>query len=257
MKLRALLILALLSCALVRPRARHIFAADSVVEAKRYDNTHEFKVKQLVVPAAMIGIGLFAKHNGWLSKLDNSVQDGLRGDRHKRIKVDEYTLYAPIVGAYALDVLGVRGQHNYKDLTIISAMSYAIMLTLTQSTKHIFKECRPDRSSRSSFPSGHTANAFTGATILWEEYKGVSPWIGVVGYAVATGTGFLRMYNNKHYLRDVVAGAGMGILSARLAYWLYPVIFHHDTGKKTYATHIVGAPYIGDNQAGCTAFITF
>jgi membrane-associated phospholipid phosphatase len=44
----------------------------------------------------------------------------------------------------------------------------------------------------------------------------------VAGYAVAVGSGVLRMYNNKHWLNDVVAGAGVGILSTRLAYWLYP-----------------------------------
>jgi len=32
------------------------------------------------------------------------------------------------------------------------------------------------------------------------------------------------MYNNKHWLGDVVAGAGIGIMSTKLAYWMYPVI---------------------------------
>ena len=36
--------------------------------------------------------------------------------------------------------------------------------------------------------------------------------------------GFLRMYNNKHWLSDVVAGAGIGIMSTKIAYWIYPVI---------------------------------
>jgi membrane-associated phospholipid phosphatase len=43
-------------------------------------------------------------------------------------------------------------------------------------------------------------------------------------YAVATGTGILRMYNNKHWLGDVAAGAGIGILSTTLSYWLYDKI---------------------------------
>ena len=30
------------------------------------------------------------------------------------------------------------------------------------------------------------------------------------------------MYNNEHYFSDVVAGAGPGIASADLPYWLYP-----------------------------------
>jgi len=55
-----------------------------------------------------------------------------------------------------------------------------------------------------------------------QEYKDVSPWYGVGGYILAASTGFMRMYNNKHWLSDVVAGAGTGILSTDLTYYLYP-----------------------------------
>jgi len=41
------------------------------------------------------------------------------------------------------------------------------------------------------------------------------------GYAVAAATGILRLYNNKHWFSDVVAGALIGILSARLAYRMF------------------------------------
>ena len=58
------------------------------------------------------------------------------------------------------------------------------------------------------------------------EYKDVSPWYGIAGYAMATATGMLRMYNDKHWMSDVVAGAGVGIASTRLAYWLYPKVKH-------------------------------
>jgi len=63
-----------------------------------------------------------------------------------------------------------------------------------------------------------------GAEFLWQEYKYVSPWIGIAGYTIAAGTGILRMYNNKHWFTDIVAGAGFGILSTKMAYWLYPTI---------------------------------
>ena len=75
-----------------------------------------------------------------------------------------------------------------------------------------------------SFPSGHTAIAFASAEFLRHEYKD-DPWIGYAGYAVATATGLLRMYNNKHYLGDIVAGAGFGIASAKLSYFLYDKVF--------------------------------
>ena len=47
--------------------------------------------------------------------------------------------------------------------------------------------------------------------------------IGIGAYALATGVAFLRLYNNRHWLNDVVAGAGIGILSARIGYWMLPV----------------------------------
>ena len=65
------------------------------------------------------------------------------------------------------------------------------------------------------------------------------PWIGVAGYAVAAGTGFLRMYNNKHWLNDVIAGAGVGILSTRLSYWLYPKLKNTFLNKGKSSTAIM------------------
>ena len=64
-----------------------------------------------------------------------------------------------------------------------------------------------------------------GAEMLYQEYKDVSPWIGNSGYAMAALTGFLRVYNNRHYLNDVVAGACIGILCTKLGYWLQPKLF--------------------------------
>ena len=70
-----------------------------------------------------------------------------------------------------------------------------------------------------SFPSGHTFTAFTGAEILRREYGEEYPWIAVAGYAVAVTVAAMRVYNNRHWLGDVCAGAGLGILSVTLAYW--------------------------------------
>ena len=92
---------------------------------------------------------------------------------------------------------------------------------------------RPDGSSTNSFPSGHTATAFMGAEFLYQEYKDVSIWYGVGGYAIATTTGALRIYNNKHWLTDVAAGAGIGILCTKAAYWLNPLLNEKKFNRKT------------------------
>ena len=46
------------------------------------------------------------------------------------------------------------------------------------------------------------------ATMMSKEYGGRSPWYSVGAYSVATVTGLMRMANNKHWLSDVLAGAG-------------------------------------------------
>ena len=66
-----------------------------------------------------------------------------------------------------------------------------------------------------SFPSGHTAIAFSVATSLSRDIKG--RWDDVALYSAASLTGFARMNDNKHWLSDVVAGAAVGIVSGRWA----------------------------------------
>jgi len=76
-----------------------------------------------------------------------------------------------------------------------------------------------------SFPSGHTATAFMTATMLNKEYGYRSPWIGVGAYTVAAATGLMRMANNKHWLSDVLTGAGVGIVATELGYYFTDLIF--------------------------------
>ena len=79
--------------------------------------------------------------------------------------------------------------------------------------------------------SGHTATAFMTASMLVKEYGYKSPWIGIGAYSAATATGLMRMANNKHWLSDVLAGAGIGILSTEMGYYLADLIFK-DKGIK-------------------------
>lgn len=112
---------------------------------------------------------------------------------------------------------------------------------------------RPNGSGFNSFPSGHTANVFASAEFLNQEYKDIHPWIGYAGYTVATATGILRMYNNKHWLSDVVAGAGFGILSTKVSYLIYPKLKQLILGKghlnynlvPSYQQHSLGFSFNG------------
>lgn len=187
-----------------------------------------FDLKDAIAPTVMIGYGIVALFNNPVNKLNFSVKEFVYDDnaRRRTIPIDNYTLAAPAVAVYALNICGVHGRNNLIDRSAIFGLANLLANGVGFGVKFISHEVRPDSTDVYSFPSAHTANAFLGAEFLRKEYKDVSPWIGVAGYVVAAGTGYLRIYNDKHWFSDVVAGAGMGILSTQLSYWIYPNLKH-------------------------------
>ena len=141
-------------------------------------------------------------------------------------EIDNYTQFAPAVLALGLNVAGVEGRSNLGRFAVSSALAYGIMAGIVNPIKYGAKEMRPDGSTRNSFPSGHTATAFVSATILHKEYGLTrSPWYSIAGYGVATATGVMRVLNNRHWVSDVLSGAGIGIFSTELAYVISDIIF--------------------------------
>jgi len=186
-----------------------------------------FPVQQFILPTAMIAYGFAGLNMKGLKEVNEEVKEHMWTEwDHSRCHVDNYLMYVPAAAVYGLNAAGIHGAHNFKDRTILLLMSQLFTQGAVFSLKGQSKILRPDGSAYNSFPSGHTATAFANAEFMRLEYKDVSPWYGVAGYAVATATGLMRMYNNKHWLNDVVAGAGFGIAGTRLAYWLYPKLQH-------------------------------
>lgn len=200
--------------------------ADSLPPAppRRRDTPYRFKWRQLLLPAPLVVIGILGTTSDWAERRVLEVKNELQEEVGSPLHLDDYTQYAPAAFALGLGCCGVRARHNLAERAILLATAYALMGATVNTMKATTHVMRPDGSSSNSFPSGHTATAFMGAELLRREYWEVSPWIGVAGYAVAAGTGFFRMYNNRHWLTDVLAGAGIGVFSAEAAYWLFPVI---------------------------------
>lgn len=88
-------------------------------------------------------------------------------------------------------------------------LSQAIIVTqvYTTAVKLAVGRERPDGSNRMSFPSGHTSNAFTAASVLAAHY---GPRVGVPAYGLATFIAVSRLAASKHHFSDIVAGAGLG-----------------------------------------------
>ena len=141
-------------------------------------------------------------------------------------EIDNYTQFAGIGLTVGLKMAGVEGRSSWPRLFASSLASYGIMAGFVNGIKYTASELRPDGSTRNSWPSGHTATAFVGATILHKEYGLTrSPWYSIGGYTVATATGVMRVLNNRHWISDVLSGAGIGILSTELAYGICDLLF--------------------------------
>lgn len=139
---------------------------------------------------------------------------------------DTYLQFVPFGLAYALKGFGLQSESSWTQMITASALAFTVGYGLTSLLKNNIEERRPEYAAYKSFPSGHTAIAFIGASVLSKEYKNKYPWISVGGYMLAAATGISRIANNRHWLHDVFAGAGLGISATELAYSLTGILFN-------------------------------
>ena len=179
-----------------------------------------------------VGVPLFIA--GWAIKSEKAMfrvnnKDGKKNTQlltDFKTGIDDYTQFFGPVMTVGLKLGGYEGRSDWPRLLASAAVSYGLMAGLVNGIKYSAKEMRPDGSTANSWPSGHTATSFVGATLLHKEYGLTrSPWFSVAGYGVATATGVMRVLNNRHWVSDVMSGAGIGILSGELGYALCDLLF--------------------------------
>ena len=171
-----------------------------------------------IVPALLIGYGA-TTINGHGLYSSYSAKADIRGQFGSyRNHIDDYLQWAPYLELPAVLLAGVETRSDRVNLALVLVKSELIMLSSVYVVKTLTHIQRPDSSNYLSFPSGHTAQAFLAASIVHAEFRDKSQWYGIGAYALATSVAAFRMINNKHWESDVIAGAGVGILSAHLAY---------------------------------------
>ncbi len=138
----------------------------------------------------------------------------------------------PLLVNWGLKAAGVESRSKLERMLTANAMALGLSFGTTELLKHTIREGRPDLSDLHAFPSGHTCFAFVSATVLSREYGHLSPWVTVGSYAAATGTEFLRVGHNKHWMNDLYMGAGIGVMTTNLAYFLTDKIFGADAINK-------------------------
>lgn len=196
-----------------------------------------FKIKKLHDPVFLLIAGISLNGNGCESLKNEIVEERNEHWQNFRTHIDDYVQYSPVVIAYGLDVLGVKSKTDILNRTAILLKGEGIMIATTHVLKKATHIQRPDRSNYASFPSGHTAQAFAAATFLSEEYQHRLKWMPYISYGIAASVGALRMANNKHFISDVLAGAGIGILSVKLSYWTHQYKWHRQAVKSPRNNH--------------------
>lgn len=192
-----------------------------------------------------------------LATLDEDNDDNyeIQEERNRYIpnfrnRADDYLQHSPILVVYGLNLLGVKGKNDFANRTAILIKTEVMLGILTFSLKRITAVPRPDTKQLTSFPSGHTAQAFAAATFMAKEYGHKSIWYSIGAYTVATGVGAMRVMNNRHWVSDVVVGAGIGILTTNLVYLTH----QYRWGKKNKGGQTSVMPSY-DGQTGMVSII--
>lgn len=195
-----------------------ILPVDVRINNRQFNLNRLHHSMSLAVPITAIGFAMMPA--------DHAISDGVHSGMSKfHTKIDDYLRFVPLAAQLGMSLGGVKGRSNSSWQVIVAdALATAMMVTVVNGVKYGVRRTRPNGES-DGFPSGHTATAFMGATLLAHEYGHKSIWIPIAGYSVATATGVLRVLNNHHYASDVLVGAAIGILSAELAYWATDAIF--------------------------------
>lgn len=184
----------------------------------KFTSTKGFQMTYVGVPLVIAGVATMPGRERFRQ---------LRNDYVPKFKYeyDNYLQYAPAVVMLGLKGFGVESRSSWGRMLVSDAFSAAIMATVVNTVKYTAHVQRPDGSNYKSFPSGHTATAFMTAMMMHKEYGDRSPWYSISAFTVAAVTGVSRQLNNRHWISDVLAGAGIGILSTELGYYLADLIF--------------------------------
>lgn len=165
---------------------------------------------------------------------DQSVADFSQKYRSTELDYLSNNFLEPFDAEYSAMLMGGFMGHgllfrNTKSVStgLLLAESYSLAMIFVRIPKNLIGRKRPDAWPLStpsdwdgpfhgvSFPSGHTTASFAIASVIANQYRD-HKWVPVTAYSIATLAGLSRIYENRHWLSDVVAGAAIGTLVGNL-----------------------------------------
>jgi membrane-associated phospholipid phosphatase len=153
------------------------------------------------------------------TKIEQSIHAYyLEHDAFFKTKLDSCFKWLAYASTFAAHICGVKTKSNWLKQMLIAGAAEGIRYLITDNIKNISTERRPlPYLDHRSFPSGHTSASFSGAYFMHHELKESVPVLSYAGYACAVSTAVIRLMKSRHWLKDVMAGAVIGIVSAKLA----------------------------------------
>jgi hypothetical protein len=146
--------------------------------------------------------------------------------------LDDYIQYAPIVMMYTADLFHLKSKNTVWNQTKFLAMSELGTAAIVQILKYTLRIERPDHTKFNSYPSGHSAQAFVASQVLFNEYRETNKLLAYSGFLFSISTGTLRIVNNRHWVPDVLMGAGIAVLVTNLIYHYEPLKKWNPFSKK-------------------------
>lgn len=213
----------------------------------RYADTKR-GIKPFIVPSVLIAGGV-ALH---FSDLKYDINDWRYEHFNYQGDLDDYLRFGPMVAVYSLNALGIKGKNNIGNESAILFKSVLLNTIIVRILKDVTGVKRPWGDTYDSFPSGHTSLVFAMAQWMHHEYGDRSIWYSISAYSCATTVGMMRVAKGGHWASDVLAGAGIGIISTELVY-----LMHQYKWDKAHIKNLDIFPFKTGKQLGVTLVYTF
>lgn len=173
----------------------------------------------------LAAIGATSTVIGVLSRTTMKSWNAATIDDDESFSIVDAVQYTPMMLPWIMKAIGEPTRSGWGRMASSHAIGGALMVGSVSLIKDNYDALRPDGSDRRSFPSGHSAWAFMGATMVANELGWRSPWYTFGAYSVASGVAMQRVMSRRHLPADILAGAGIGILTTQIGYYISDAIF--------------------------------
>lgn len=203
-----------------------------------------------ILPYPVIAAGTFAVTDGTLARFTarspRHPAASLTDDQNSTIA--DIAQFGPMDLPWVMKAVGVKTESSWGKLAVSQAVGFVALTGAVEALKRGVDAPRPDGEDNRSFPSGHTARAFFGATSVLHELANTSPWYPLGAYAFAAGIGAQRVLANRHLPSDVMAGAGIGMLAAEFGYFIGSLMWPSERANSV-ITDPYNSTYLGVSSA--------